>query len=622
VLAHELAHVRRRDPLVAMLARLNRCLFWFHPLAWWLEKRLALTAEHAADDAALRVSSEKRKYAEVLLDMAETVRRRGGRFAWEGVGVDNPGLLGERIERILRGWVSPEVSRIRKIIVGFCCALAIFLAAACSTQRDGLVDDPEIKAQLANSGPELFSEIRDLNQAQVQELEFAVQSNPDDWHTRAKLAMYYAMRGAKEMGVEKTVAARRPHVLWLIEHHPEVGPGQNTMIYPGPPDPLADPEGYAAGKALWLAQAARPGVSTAVLRNAAAFLEVADRPIAEDLQIRARAADPAGSANYLGSFYARVLTGFDGHSRLRMASQQTTLAETPYALQIRAKLANSTDAELLLATGRSLDYSPRSTEAVSALAKSYVERALSMNNASSSARRILAGRIYEQHRLKMWQTCPTLTTSMNCPAVYTLPESDQLSVLPIMAAMAQDRADMDVKVMGSATKAPDGRMVQHPPSQEAVRRGESRAAADWERAGEYARAALQVASRFSGDPDCGTTIYTANMVLGLLSLHNGDAKAAQKFLLAASEAPASEQLAYWYSNLTYRLPSRLLRSGEGGFVPYLERFAGLKPSNRELADSVVTYFERMAKIRTQDPEMSRSADLIRRGLRPEWYFKN
>jgi len=29
VLAHELAHVRRRDPLIGMLAHLNRCIFWF-----------------------------------------------------------------------------------------------------------------------------------------------------------------------------------------------------------------------------------------------------------------------------------------------------------------------------------------------------------------------------------------------------------------------------------------------------------------------------------------------------------------------------------------------------------------------------------------------------------------
>jgi len=38
VLAHEGEHVRRRDTLFQWLALLNRALFWFHPLAWWLER--------------------------------------------------------------------------------------------------------------------------------------------------------------------------------------------------------------------------------------------------------------------------------------------------------------------------------------------------------------------------------------------------------------------------------------------------------------------------------------------------------------------------------------------------------------------------------------------------------
>src|SRR6476660_5325341 len=40
VLAHEGEHLRRRDPLFQWLALLNRALFWFHPLAWWLERKL------------------------------------------------------------------------------------------------------------------------------------------------------------------------------------------------------------------------------------------------------------------------------------------------------------------------------------------------------------------------------------------------------------------------------------------------------------------------------------------------------------------------------------------------------------------------------------------------------
>jgi len=86
VLAHELAHVRRRDPLIALAACLNRAFFWFHPLAWWLARTLAASAEDACDDMAVKEAGTARRYAEVLLDMAERVRRNGGPVAWQGVG--------------------------------------------------------------------------------------------------------------------------------------------------------------------------------------------------------------------------------------------------------------------------------------------------------------------------------------------------------------------------------------------------------------------------------------------------------------------------------------------------------------------------------------------------------
>ena len=82
VLAHERAHVARHDTLVSLAAHINRCVFWFHPLAWWLERTLASTAEHACDDEALKSAGAPSQYAEVLLDIAATARRAGG--VWPG----------------------------------------------------------------------------------------------------------------------------------------------------------------------------------------------------------------------------------------------------------------------------------------------------------------------------------------------------------------------------------------------------------------------------------------------------------------------------------------------------------------------------------------------------------
>ncbi|MCP5113144.1 MAG: M56 family metallopeptidase, partial [bacterium] len=68
VLAHERAHVRRRDALIGLLASLNVSLYWFHPLAWWLRRRVAVLAEQASDDAAIRETGDARRYAEVVLE--------------------------------------------------------------------------------------------------------------------------------------------------------------------------------------------------------------------------------------------------------------------------------------------------------------------------------------------------------------------------------------------------------------------------------------------------------------------------------------------------------------------------------------------------------------------------
>ena len=55
ILAHEMAHVARRDWPVLMLTRLAAALFWFNPLVWLLEREVVQQAEEAADcEAAAR----------------------------------------------------------------------------------------------------------------------------------------------------------------------------------------------------------------------------------------------------------------------------------------------------------------------------------------------------------------------------------------------------------------------------------------------------------------------------------------------------------------------------------------------------------------------------------------
>ncbi|HEX8193685.1 MAG TPA: M56 family metallopeptidase [Allosphingosinicella sp.] len=70
ILAHEIAHVVRRDWLVLMLTRLAAALFWFNPLVWVLEREVVQQAEEAADIEAARCV-EPARYAQTLVHWAQ-----------------------------------------------------------------------------------------------------------------------------------------------------------------------------------------------------------------------------------------------------------------------------------------------------------------------------------------------------------------------------------------------------------------------------------------------------------------------------------------------------------------------------------------------------------------------
>jgi VWFA-related protein/TonB family protein len=101
VLAHERMHIGRADWAIALLAAFNRCVFWFNPLAWWMEQKLASLAEEACDDAALLQTGAREPYAEALLDMAAAVRTGRGRMVWEAMAMARTVEVRKRIERIL-----------------------------------------------------------------------------------------------------------------------------------------------------------------------------------------------------------------------------------------------------------------------------------------------------------------------------------------------------------------------------------------------------------------------------------------------------------------------------------------------------------------------------------------
>lgn len=96
VLAHELAHVRRRDWLFLTLSRLALAMFWFNPVVWALHAVLIARTEDAADAAAL-AEVDPPTYARTLVTLAADYGNPAA------VGIAGPARsLARRITRIMK----------------------------------------------------------------------------------------------------------------------------------------------------------------------------------------------------------------------------------------------------------------------------------------------------------------------------------------------------------------------------------------------------------------------------------------------------------------------------------------------------------------------------------------
>ncbi len=62
--------MKYRDCYIQWLARVHACVFWFNPLAWWLNRKLADLAETTSDDAVIELMLDRTAYADLLLEIA------------------------------------------------------------------------------------------------------------------------------------------------------------------------------------------------------------------------------------------------------------------------------------------------------------------------------------------------------------------------------------------------------------------------------------------------------------------------------------------------------------------------------------------------------------------------
>ena len=119
ILAHELAHIRRRDPLVNLLQIIVQAVYWFHPLVWIANARLRNERELACDDMAVALlEGDSAQYSRGLLRVMET-RLREPVFGATGLAMaERRSTLGRRVRRVLDAKYRPEPSTRRWAMAG------------------------------------------------------------------------------------------------------------------------------------------------------------------------------------------------------------------------------------------------------------------------------------------------------------------------------------------------------------------------------------------------------------------------------------------------------------------------------------------------------------------------
>ncbi|HEX2059740.1 MAG TPA: M56 family metallopeptidase, partial [Thermoanaerobaculia bacterium] len=129
VLLHELAHLKRFDGISLLLTRAAVSLFWFHPLAWSLERHGRSECERACDDLVLVGGTKPSEYADHLLAIARSMPSFDP-FRSVTLAMSRKSQLEGRLLSILQPGVARRVFSGRGIAIACALAIAVIVPVA------------------------------------------------------------------------------------------------------------------------------------------------------------------------------------------------------------------------------------------------------------------------------------------------------------------------------------------------------------------------------------------------------------------------------------------------------------------------------------------------------------
>nr|WP_277487645.1 M56 family metallopeptidase [Catalinimonas alkaloidigena] len=127
IIAHEIAHVYRKDYWINILQSLFEIIFFFHPAIWWINSVIREEREKCCDDLAVSICGNSLTYAKALASVEE-VKLLQRNIALAVNGGKSSLLL--RIERILEPGKKGENPMARFISVSVVAAILLLLSTS------------------------------------------------------------------------------------------------------------------------------------------------------------------------------------------------------------------------------------------------------------------------------------------------------------------------------------------------------------------------------------------------------------------------------------------------------------------------------------------------------------
>jgi beta-lactamase regulating signal transducer with metallopeptidase domain len=148
VIAHELAHIKRLDAFVNLFQIAVETFLFYHPVVWWLGKRIREERENCCDDEAVAICGSPVVYAHALTRMAEW------RAAPQLVMAVNRSSLATRVARLLGLSKAGSRQRVAGLSAGVLCLSAALVAgsALIGIARNVRAQSPSV-ARAATSAP-------------------------------------------------------------------------------------------------------------------------------------------------------------------------------------------------------------------------------------------------------------------------------------------------------------------------------------------------------------------------------------------------------------------------------------------------------------------------------------